>query len=197
VLLALYAALPHRWGMTSAADTRVLPAAMVSLLGWLCSLPLRRPRLGLLLVLAAVLVRSGSVAHAWQGMDRRLQAAARSFECLPPECRLLPAPLVPPLSKDHPEWHFACEAVVERRAFVPTLFAYVDQQPLRLTKERSQPWSVRDGVFTVDEEAARRAYDYLWVCNSEGIELRIPPGFERVYALGDVTVWRIAAPGDR
>jgi hypothetical protein len=131
------------------------------------------------------------VAHAWHGADDRLHGMLPSLECLPAECRLLPIAIGPGLEKERPEWHFAAHAVVLRRAFVPTLFAAPDQQPLRLTIDHPVPWRVEHGVLQVEPEAARAAYDFAWICNPDRIATRIPEAWERIYAKDDVEVWRI------
>lgn len=191
-LAGLYFLLPRNWRETASVDTRVLPVAMVCLLGWLAStLPLRYPRLGLLLLLLAVVTRTGSIAHAWHGLHGRLEALAPSLDAIPEGSRVLPITLVPGPAKEHPEWHYAAHAVTRRRAFVPTLFAYADQQPLRLTREFEDAWSLAAGTLHVDEGRAREGYDYVWLCNPGGISAPLPAGFERVYSNAGTEVWRI------
>jgi hypothetical protein len=195
VLTALFFALPYRWRATVGADTRVLPAMIVCAVGSVaCSLPLRRPRLAMLLLVAAVAVRGGSVAHAWHAADDQLHGMLGSIECLPPETRLLPIPLVAGPAKERPQRHFPAHAVVLRRAFVPTLFSAPDQQPLRLTMAHPEPWSVDEGILRVEEEVAREAYDFVWICNPDRLETRLPGAWERIYARDDIEVWRIARP---
>ncbi len=220
VVLALsYVVLPLQWGWTYFADSRLLPALFVCGLAWLGTLPLRGVVLGSVLLAAGLLVRLGSIGSAWQGLDARLQEAARSFTVMQPESRVLPAVLVPDAGKDHPEWHFISQAVMDRRAFVPTMFAFRDQQPLRLTAYADPPGTlprdgwllederqrgptfgnggrimVRDGVLDLTHDPATAHYDYLWVYNPERVALALPAHWTKLFTGDAISVWRIASP---
>ena len=134
VFLGLYLAMPEQWGMTFAVDTRLVPALLVCTLARLGTLPAARwSWAGVNLLGAALILRSGDVWQAWQRLDRRLQEAARSFEHLEFQARVLPVILTPAVLKENPEHSFVSLAVIAQHAYVPTLFAVRDQQPLRLT----------------------------------------------------------------
>ena len=108
--------------------------------------------------------------------------------------------LLPEQSKNYPEYHFAAWAVPSRGAFLPTLFAQPDQQPLRIVP----PYAFAAGlpkdcngpdVCTLREAALRDKYDYVWLYNPLGKAVRAPASFARVFSEGAVTVWRV--PHDR
>lgn len=189
----LYLALPFQWGSTSDADSRLLPPLLVCGLAWLGTMPLRRFWLGAVLLAVALLVRGGAVWSAWHRLDDRLQAAARSFDYLEENARVLPAILVPAHTKEDPENHFVCLAVIARHAYVPTLFAYRDQQPLALDGPPPLPELFNGPVFTLPAATAA-PYDYLWVYNPHGVELRLPPDCTQTFADGAVSVWRLHLP---
>ena len=192
-----YAALPAEVGGTSGADARMLPALIVCALAWLGTMPSRWSRLGVALLAAAIVVRAADMFLAWDRLGARLQSEARSFDYIKPNSSVLPLILLSEFSKEHPEMHFASMAVIERHAYVPTLFAEADQQPLRLTGEtrlvsrepllQQMPLSA-DKRFTLSDPAAA-AYDYLWIYNPEGAALNLPREWERVFIEGSVTLW--------
>jgi hypothetical protein len=73
---------------------------------------------------------------------------------------------------------------------VPTVFAYEDQQPLKLRLQLPIHASLEDGEIVVDSEAARADYDFVWIFNPRRLPVRISPEFTRISSQDDVTVWR-------
>lgn len=199
-LSAVYLILPLQLGSTNEADTRVLPVLFVVALAAVGSAPLRRPRLGAVLLAACLLLRFGSILHAWDGLCGRLDADARSFAVFAPGDRVLPVVLLPERSKNYPEYHFAAWAVPGRGAFLPTLFAQSDQQPLRIVPPYAFAAGLPKGcngpdACTLREAPLRDKYDYVWLYNPVGKAVRAPASFSRVFSEGAVTVWRV--PHDR
>jgi hypothetical protein len=189
--LVVYVLMPWQWRATGGVDSRLLPALLVCTLAWLGTLPARWSGVAAALLVASIALRSAGVWHAWQPLDDRLREAARSFEQLEPQARVLPAILTPGVTKEEPEEHFICLAVIDRHAYVPVLFAVPDQQPLRLTGTTRRVGSFGNGVFAIANESDAAGYDYLWVFNPHGAELRLPPGWERTFSGERVSVWRI------
>jgi GNAT superfamily N-acetyltransferase len=203
-LLLLYVVMPVEVNTSHGADARLLPALLVCGLAWLGTLPAARwSWIGAALLVAAIGVRGGDVWHAWQRLDRQLQDAARSFALLEPEARVLPVILTPGTTKENPEEHFASLAAISRHAYIPTLFAVWEQQPLRLTGEtrlanpfkRYTAGAVENGVFTLASEADAARYDYLWIFNPEGAELRLPAAWQRTFSGERVSLWRLRPDG--
>jgi hypothetical protein len=192
-----YAVLPLQIGATSGADARILPALIVCALAWLGTMPSRWSWPGLALLGIAIVVRAADMSFAWDRLDARLRGEARSFAYIQRDASVLPLILISEFSKEHPEMHFASMAVIERHAYVPTLFSEADQQPLRLTGEtrlvsrepllRLMPLSA-DKRFTLSDPAAA-SYDYLWIYNPEDATLTLPHEWERVFIEGRVTLW--------
>ena len=152
---------PYSSALPATPTRGVLPVLFVLALAAVGSAPLRRPRLGAVLLAACLLLRFGSILHAWDGLCGRLDADARSFAVFAPGDRVLPVMLLPEQSKNYPEYHFAAWAVPGRGAFLPTLFAQPDQQPLRIVP----PYAFAAGlpkdcngpdVCTLREAAARQ-----------------------------------------
>jgi hypothetical protein len=201
IFFVLYTVLPAKIGTTDSADSRMLPALVVCALAWLGTLPLRWSWAGLALLAAAICARSADTSFAWQRLDARLSDEARSFAFIEPDSSVLPLILATDFSKENPETHFACLAVIERHAYVATLFAFADQQPLRLTGPtqlvskpgdppilQSNPLS-SDGRFTLRDPASVASYDYLWVYNPVMAKLDFPLEWNRVFASERVTLW--------
>jgi hypothetical protein len=192
-----YAVLPLQIGAASGADARVIPALVVCALAWLGTMPARWSWPGVVLLGTAIVVRAADMSFAWHRLDARLRGEARSFAYIQRDASVLPLILISEFSKEHPEIHFASLAVIERHAYVSTLFSEADQQPLRLTGEtrlvssepllRLMPLSA-DRHFTLSDPAAAN-YDYLWIYNPERATLALPREWERVFTEGRVTLW--------
>jgi hypothetical protein len=191
VLAALYLALPYQVGATSDADSRALPPLLICGVALLAFLPLRRPRLGLALLAACLLLRYGSVLVAWHQLDARLAPQARAFAQLPPHSRVLPVLLTPEGRKEDADRHFLAWAVVERDVYLPTLFAHRGQQPLTLRGPPPLTPREREGVLEFDEDALRGRYDYVWLLNPEDREVRLPASAVRIVQDGPLSVWRV------
>lgn len=192
-LLVLLLVLPYQWGSTYHADARPLLPMLVCLLACLGTLPVRRLRSGAVLLAAALVVESVSIGLTWRAYDQRLQIAARSFEALGREGRVLPVIALEDgtTGRQYPEVHALSMAVVTNHAFVPTLFAYSDQQPLRLKDYHKLPWSYKGGAkFKFQSELAAAHYDYLWVYNPHRERLALSRHWQRVFGEGFVSVWR-------
>ena len=199
MFVVLYVVLPIRVGArTSGVDARMLPAIVVCALAWRGTLPVRWSWAGMALLTAAIGVRTADVSLAWHRLDARLRDEARSFALIKPGSSVLPLILLIDFSKDDPEGHFAGLAVIERHAFVPTMFAFADQQPLRVTGETrlatpdpflKQAPLTSDGWFTLPDPAGAAAYDYLWIYNPLMAKLDLPPEWSRIFAAERVTLW--------
>jgi hypothetical protein len=201
IFLVLYAVLPSEIGTTDSADSRMLPALVVCALAWLGTLPVRWSWAGLVLLVGSIGARTADASVTWHRTDARLSDEARSFLFIEPGSSVLPLILVKDWSKENPETHFASLAVIERHAYVATLFAFADQQPLRLTGPTqlvSKPGDpailgtnpiTTDGRFTLPDPASVNNYDYLWVYNPLAAKLDFPPEWSRVFASERVTLW--------
>jgi hypothetical protein len=191
VLLALIFTLPCDLGSTSDVDSRPLPGFVIGALALLGRLPVRRLMPALALLALGVALRFGAIERAWDRQCARCDAQARAFARLEPRCRVLPIVVVPSgRFARHPEWHFAAWAVVWKEAFVPTLFAYRDQQPLRLRSAGRPVIRHRSECYEIDESAAV-SYDYAWVCGLERAKVCVPSRWQRVLSSGSFTLWRV------
>jgi hypothetical protein len=201
IFIFLYAVFPSEIGTTDSADSRMLPAVVVCALAWLGTLPVRWSWAGLALLAAAIGARTVDASFAWQRLDARLSDEARSLAFVEPGSSVLPLILVTDFSKENPETHFACLAVIERHAYVATLFAFADQQPLQLTgptqlvSKPGDPATLQtnpltgDGRFMLSDPTSVAGYDYLWIYDPVMAKLDLPPEWSRVFASERVTLW--------
>jgi hypothetical protein len=190
-MIALYLVLPYQAQRTSDADSRLLPAILICAVACLGKLPLRRLAPGAVLLAASLVVRDGSIIRAWDRLSDRLASHARAFPPIERGGRVLPAVLLPGTSKEFPEAHFLCWAVIQRGAFVPSLFAYKEQQPLKLTLSCPDPLERGPQGYTINERTAQQYFDYAWVYNPKGERLLIPSGWRRLYSANSLTLWQI------
>lgn len=191
LLAACYIVIPFQLGGTSDTDSRLLPALLVCVLAWLGGQPLRRLSRGLSLLAICFVIRQGSIVRAWHEHSRRLEVHSQAFDHLETQSRVLPLILAPQLSKDYPEIHFPCWAVVKKRAFVPTLFAYRDQQPLRIVLPTRLPAAKTDAGWIFREPEVRQRFDFVWIYNPDQAIVAVPAGFQRVFAEQSLELWRI------
>jgi hypothetical protein len=81
---------------------------------------------------------------------------------------------------------------------VPSVFAYEDQQPLKLKLQLPIHASLEGEQIVVNSEAARADYDFVWIFNPKRLPVRISPEFTKVFSEEHVTVWRAPPrPEDR
>ena len=190
VLVVFYLAMPWQWGSTSDADSRVLPALLVCLLAWFGRMPLKWFGLAVGLLGLALVLHFGDVLISWHRLDSRLSVAEVAFDHIPPGSRIMPVNMST-MSKVDLEPHFVCWAVVLNDSYVPSLFAYRDQQPLEL-KPSTKIWArMEEGVLEFDEGGTRANYDFVWLYNPQETPARIPPSFTQVFAANGLTLWRV------
>ena len=175
------------------------PVLFVLALAAVGAVPLRRPRLGAVLLAACLLLRFGSILHAWDGLCGRLDAEARSFAVFRPGDRVLPVVLLPKRTKNYPEYHFAAWAAPDRGVFLPTLFTLPDQQPLRIVPPFAFAAGLPKGcdgpdACTLREAPLRDKYDYIWLYNPAGKAVRAPASFAARLLRGADGVARAARP---
>lgn len=192
-LSAVTLAVPVAWGSTFNADSRLIPALLVCFLCIGSRLQQSRLLLAAGLLAASLAVRYGSVYVEWSKLDLRLQRIAAAFQLLPVGSRIMPLGGQDTgftLTKDHPETTFVSWAVPLRGAYVPTLFAHRDQQPLDLKLQLPIYASLRGGEIVIDSEPAQAHYDFIWIFNPRKLPVRISPEFTRIFSEEGVTVWR-------
>lgn len=190
-LVAFFIVMPFRLGGTLDADGRVVPALLVCAVGILGSLSVTRVRAGAVLLGLCVVLRYGSVAYSWNEFGKEMQTHAGGLAALEPQCRVMPVVIIPEHSKVYPETHFVSWALLSKNVLVPTLFAFHDQQPLRITAPHRLLVRRTAEAVDVSEGVIAEGYDYLWVYNPAGKTVRVPEAFERVFAATSVSLWRL------
>lgn len=134
-LLVAFVIVPTRLLSASGIDHR-LPIAIalvfVAVSGWGAVSTKRRQTItGLLLAL--LLVRMAVIETVWLRADREYDALRPMFDKIAPGAKVtVAAPVTDVQAGGVPLYHFATLAVIERHAFVDTMFADPHQQPLRL-----------------------------------------------------------------
>lgn len=185
----LYLLIPAQLGSTSATDSRLLPAILVCAAALMSRCSLARWKLALLLLVSSFALHNLSVIRAWDGLSVNLSREAEAIELLQAGSRVLPVSLVPHHSKEFPGFHFASWAVIDRHVYIPTLFSYSDQQPLRLTdRQPSAPFEL-NGVLHVPDRIAAEGYRYIWLYNPAGARVKIPPQYRRIFKSSDLAVY--------
>ena len=192
-LSAMTLAVPVAWGSTFGADSRLMPALLVCILCLGARLQQRQLLLAGGLLAAALLVRYGSVYVEWNKLDLRLQRIAAAFQLFPAGSRIMP--VAGPsagftLAKSYPETGFVSWAIPLRGAYVPTLFAHRDQQPLELKLQLPICARLEDAEIVIDSRFAQAHYDFIWIFNPRRLPVRISPEFTNIFSEEDVTVWR-------
>jgi hypothetical protein len=205
-LLLLYIVMPSMLFGASGADRRLpLVLAMVLIGGsvWRApSTPIRRAFFG---AAAALFVfRLALVATSWHASGRLYAGLISGLDALPRGARLAVAYPSAELNVEAaPLAHFALLAVPRRDAFVPTLFAYVSQQPIAFTP---QALPLLDG-FSADGlwehfvegrayadpriPAALARYDYIAFAGKQPFELRSGGGLQPVFISPRFGIYRL------
>ncbi len=154
---------------------------------------------GLLFTAVAVLlvVRAGAVAQDWHAFEHDHRQISQAFESLPERSRILPY-VVNEGSSDFlakpPLQHLATLAVIQRSAFVPTLFADPGKQPVAMSEKyqdlaRDVP---RDNVLkeqfskALDDpdnpfhESRVAKFDYLLLFAMKPLSFAVPRSFREI-----------------
>jgi hypothetical protein len=132
VLVVAYLALPSQMLSGSGVDRRLPVAIFLLLVGATAPALPRRAGVAIAAAVAAIfLMRMTAIERVWLEASRLYSADIAAIDLLPEHAKLAVA--FPP-SDIHaeaiPQLHVATLAAVRRKAFVPTIFAYVSQQPL-------------------------------------------------------------------
>lgn len=154
----------------------VVPATLLLVLSLRLSLPRATARLLMLLLLAVMALRVCSAWATWAALDRRIAAQVETFKRLPEGARVYP------MFVARGEWerarversfdHLAHYATIERRAYLPTIFAWRSQQPLVI---RTPPRHLAPSPGTTAQwlDASPRwleylsDYDYVWTYGAD------------------------------
>jgi hypothetical protein len=152
------------------ADARFLPpAAALTTLSLEATIPRKRGWLLLGTFLALVLLRLGVIVSFWQTFDADLRAQTAMFDRFAEGARVYPIVRIPDQPEAQklalPSFHAIGYGVPTRHIYIPTLLAYVGQQPLRY---KTPPIVFHDDAVRFaswDEVPWERVfanYDYLW-----------------------------------
>lgn len=165
ILILLYIVSPKGLITTSAADARfVLPAVLLVVLSLKIDLPARTAKILLFACLLIASVRIGSIWKVWSQLDERIAAEVGRQTVLPIGARVYPIYVMPADGRqgktERAFMHVIHYATINRRAFVPTLFALKGQQPLNFltpplyaTPTSSEPERWLEHLVN---------YDYVW-----------------------------------
>ena len=162
-LLALAYLLAPAQLMTASAVDHRLPLVIAAVLAAATTAPSLRPRVATTIAIAGLALfaaRMAAVGVAWQRSDAIYARRIAILDEVPEGSRLAVA--FPPgtiSSAAIPEAHLPSLAIVDRNAFVPTLFAYRNQQPVVFTPEyrqlaeRSEPGALWQALVEGDRSA--------------------------------------------
>lgn len=164
----------------------------------------RKPRLNALLATLIGIIfiaRMWVLEQAWIKQDRELASIRALISSVPDGAKLFPLFMTPRHSKSTVTYrsHFPSMAVVDRNAFVPSLFAYEHQQPLQFSEQvRTQMHGdMRPKMFlsqgaTPDWTLIATEYDYVVVTNSHYLEGNIQSTFKKIATAEDVALYEVA-----
>jgi hypothetical protein len=208
-LLLTYLLMPSQLATASGADHRI-PLLLFLMLVASSRWTARRPGLRRLFLggaLAMFLLRLGVVGLSWTASDREYARLLPALDQLPVGARLAIA--YPPeaiTSQPTPLVHFPTLAIARHDAFVPTLFAFPTQQPVRLRPryrtlaDRLSPgrlWSafVAGGApLNAGERAALARYDHLVFVGRGDFTVRAGPLLTPQFISPRFALFAIVAP---
>jgi hypothetical protein len=185
VMALVYLAMPHTL-LTSGGAYRRFTVPLTLLLISSTDWEIRKHQLKALfstLLGALLLVRIAVLELVWLEQDRALLSYREAIALLPRGARLFPVFLPSHVTY---RTNFPCMAVIDRDAFVPSLFAYENQQPIRFSDEaktlvsQAPRWSFITAV-----------YDYVILTDARHLRRRHPDTLEEVQTNGDLAVFRV------
>lgn len=208
LLVLAYFAAPTQLMTATAVDHR-LPLVMAVVLMAATAAPSLRSRVALAIACAGIVlftVRMAVIAVNWHRSDTIYARLIGILDEIPDGARLAVA--FPPESvgsQPVPTTHLPTLAVIERNAFVPTLFAYPTQQPIALTPEfkalaaRSTPdavWRALNGPESqADALDALQSYDDVVVLAPHAFALPPQPMLRPIAVEANFALYQIVRPG--
>jgi hypothetical protein len=191
IFFILYIVLPRGFGSAFNVDRRALTPLLICSIALIARFPPRRVVAGAALALLAMLLRLAAISVSWQAFGE-VQAEHLNFiRQLPIGARILGA------SVDETFWHndahVVAWAVPEREAMVSSLAAFADQQPLRVSVAKYEPF-IRLSHDALEFDVARvraGSFDYVWLYNPRGRDVTVPKNWTPVYSAHSTTVWKI------
>lgn len=171
-LIAAYLVMPNQIYTASSVDHRLpLVIVLVAIGSSELGQGLRWSRAIAGFIATLFIARMIVISIEWQGFDRQYAPARAALDTLPVGSRIavaIPDDGLRIRSGEAPMVHFPCWAIIDRDAFVPTLFAYPTQQPVGFKPGFSDQPSV-SALWSalVTEDATRTlpssldAYDYV------------------------------------
>jgi hypothetical protein len=200
LLAAAYLLAPAQIMTASAVDHR-LPPALAFLLVAATTAPRLAPRaaravaLGLLVLFLA---RMGAVAVAWERADAVYERLLAALDRVPAGGRLAVAhPADAINSAPIPKTHLPVLAIARREAFVPTLFAFEGQQPVRLTEAgrrlaaAASPPELWAALMAGTVPAGLREFDAVAVLSRHPFELPSNPLLQPLAVEPDFAVYAL------
>jgi len=205
-LLLLYIVMPSTMFSANGADRRlplVMALVLIGASAWQANAS--RTRFWFFTAAAGLFVaRMAVVAASWQASGRVYAEILPGFDAVPRGARLAVAYPGAELNVEAtPLAHFTLMAIPLRDAFVPTLFAYVSQQPVTFTP---QALPLLDGFsadgywkFFVEGHAydnprsplALAQYDYIAFASKQSFELRREDGLQPVFVSPRFRIYRL------
>ncbi|HEY0003490.1 MAG TPA: hypothetical protein VGB17_01675 [Pyrinomonadaceae bacterium] len=202
LFVLLYLLSPKVLFTSSGADVRfVLPAALLLILSLRIELPLKAGKILLLAVLLVACVRVAFIWRTWIKLDQRIAAEVERLAVLPEEAKVYPVLVLSHNSQsaklERPFEHILHYATINRRAFVPTLYAIKGQQPLLFRVKPHFIAPENDYAEQWQESAARwlpllSEYDYVWAYGADaGLDQILESRCTRVYEADGFALWRV------
>ena len=200
LLTAAYLLAPAQIMTASAVDHRLPPALALLLAAATTAprLPARAARAVAFGVLVLFLARMGVVAVAWERAGTVYERLLAALDRLPTGARLAVAhPADAINSAAIPKTHLPLLAIARREAFVPTLFAFEGQQPLRLTEagrrlaEAASPPELWAALMAGTVPAGLREFDAVAVLSRHPFELPPNPLLQPLAVEPDFAVYAL------
>jgi len=198
----LYLVTPRMLFTSSGADARlILPGALLFTLSLKLSLPRRARNLVLLMFILTASVRVLFIWRTWLNLDGQIAAGVESMKKLPTSSAVFPIFV---LSEDRQQAkfdrsfdHIVHYATIFRHAFVPTLFARPEQQPLAFRSEprytAPHPPFAEHWVQVSDTWLPLLAdYEYVWGHRVQGkLEEVLSRRCKKIDESGAFSLWRV------
>jgi hypothetical protein len=201
LVFAVYLLLPSQIYGGSGADHR-LPVAMFLLViaSSAAKFPNRRTAAAIGVVAAVLLVtRMAAIEYVWLRADRIYSVDLAGIDMLPRRAKLAVAyPASAVNFAPVPEVHLAVLSVARREAFVPTLFANKEQQPIALKPpydalaDAATPPELWDVVLAGrNTPKVLQRYDFLAVTGSKPLSLPPAPCLRPFFGQSTFEIFRI------
>ena len=203
-MVLIYFAIPNTLLTAGGAYRRfTVPVDLLFIASTSLEIRRRRVTIALAVALASIfMARMVVLERAWLHQDRELASLRGALAALPNGARLMPLFIFPGDTATDYRTHFPSMAVIDRGAFVPSMFAFEHQQPMVFS---ARAMAIMQGKFPVrtsfaggsgpDWNTLTENYDYILLTGRRYLKDPLPSDLKEVASTSEFKLFQVVRKG--